>query len=51
MQYNGNKYQVKGIQNNGDYIALITDGKPLVIKTTKVVPIYHSGGWVQIKKQ
>jgi hypothetical protein len=50
VQYNGQKYQVKGIQNNGDYIGLITNGKPLVIKTTKVIPIYHSNGWVQIKK-
>ena len=51
VQYNGNKYQVKGIQNNGDYIGLITNGKPLVIATKKVLPIYHCGGWAITKKQ
>ena len=49
VQYNGNKYQVKGIQNNGDYIGLITNGKPLVIATKKVLPIYHCGGWAITK--
>ena len=49
VQYNDKKYQVKGIQNNGDYIGLITNGKPLVIATKKVLPIYHCNGWAITK--
>lgn len=43
--YNNNKYHVKGIQNKGAYVSLLTDGKPLVVKTTMVIPVYHCGGW------
>ena len=49
VQYNGNKYQVKGVQNNGNYIALFDDKKPLVIAIKKVLPIYHCGGWAITK--
>ena len=42
--YNGKWHTVKGIQNNGDYIAL-TDSKP--VKTSKVTNVIHSGGWLK----
>ena len=48
VQYNNKKYKVKGIQNKGDYIALTTNEKSLVVKTTKVKPLYHIGGWIRV---
>ena len=48
VQYNNKKYKVKGIQNKGDYIALTTNEKSLVVKTTKVKLLHRTGGWVRV---
>ena len=53
VTYNNQKYKVIGIQNNGNYIKLHPndkDIKPPIVKTDKVKPLYHSGGWVLIEK-
>ena len=43
--FNNQKYQVVGVQNNGDYTKLKDLQK--VIKTELLTPIRHAGGWAQ----
>ena len=53
VTYNNQKYKVIGIQNNGNYIKLHPNDKDIkspIVKTDKVKPLYHSGGWVLIEK-
>lgn len=44
--YEGKKYKVIGIQNNGDYVKL--DGLPKPVKTQRVQIIRHIGGWEKL---
>ena len=46
--YVGSLKQRVELQNKGDYIALTTNEKSLVVKTTKVKLLYHTGGWVRV---
>ena len=53
VTYNNQKYKVIGIQNNGNYIKLHPNDKDIkspIVKTDKVKPLYHSGGWVLLEK-
>ena len=46
VTYNGNKYKVIGVQNNGDCIKLrLNDETTTVVSINKVKRLYHSDGW------
>ena len=44
VKYNNQVYQVKGIQNKGNYVKLINNSKSIVKAISKVKILYHVNG-------